>query len=190
MREQRKVGEGSTRARRQQAGWEGVLGVQLQKMEYEEVPEGTGKGECNMRQEGGVDLWVTGGGEAVLQLQHREDLGPGWGAERAVQEQSGQAVWMDLGLMGRYRVVAGGQRWWGRHMMLRADQGEGVLVRKELGGELPGGGKGTGPLRAHFTGAILAPAPTTQGHRWQEVVYTFRQEMNLRATEAFKMALD
>ena len=47
---------------------EGVLGVQAQALEYEEVPEDTGKGEGQRRQEGGVDVWVTGGGEAVLQL--------------------------------------------------------------------------------------------------------------------------
>ena len=61
--------------------------MQLQKIGYE-VPEGTGKGDWNRRQEVGVDLWVTGGGEAVLQLHHREDLEAGWGAKRAVQLQS------------------------------------------------------------------------------------------------------
>ena len=45
MRERREVGEGTTRDRKLRAGWEGVLGVQIQMMEYEEVPEGTGKGE-------------------------------------------------------------------------------------------------------------------------------------------------
>ena len=39
-----------------------MLGVQVQALEYEEVPEGTGKGEWKRRQEGGVDVWVTGGG--------------------------------------------------------------------------------------------------------------------------------
>ena len=74
------MGEGTTRDRELRAGWERVLGVQVQAMEYEEVPEGTGKGEWKRRQEGGVDIWVTGGGEAVLQLQHRDDLGAGWAA--------------------------------------------------------------------------------------------------------------
>ena len=78
------MGDGSTRDRRQRAGREVVLGLQLQKMGYEEVLKGTRKGEWNRRQEGGVDLWITGGGGAVLQLQHRGDLGAGWGAERAV----------------------------------------------------------------------------------------------------------
>ena len=85
MRERREVGKGTARDWKLGAGWEGVLGVQVQAMEYEEVPEGTGKGEGKRRQEGGVDVSVTGGGEAVLQLQHRDDLGAGWGAERAVQ---------------------------------------------------------------------------------------------------------
>ena len=96
VRERREVGEGSTRDGRQGVGWEGVLGVRLQRMEYEEVPEGTGRGEWNMRQEGRVDLWVTEGGGAVLQLQHREDLGAAWGAERAAQLHSERALWMEL----------------------------------------------------------------------------------------------
>ena len=45
-------------------------------------------------------------------------------------------------------------------------------------------------MRAHFMRAALTPAPTTQGHREQEVVYTFREEMTLKAAEAIKMALD
>ena len=56
MRERREVGEGNVRDRKLRAGWEGVLGVQVQEMRYEEVPEGTGKGEWIRRQEGGVDL--------------------------------------------------------------------------------------------------------------------------------------
>ena len=36
----------------------------------------------------------------------------------------------------------------------------------------------------------MAPAPTTQGHRGQKVVYTFREEMTLKAVEAIIMALD
>ena len=111
--------------------------MQVQKTEYEDVPEGTGKGEWNRRQEGGVDLWVTGGGEAMLQLQDRKGLGARWGPERAVQLQSDRAVWMERGWKGRYRVAAWGQQWWGLHMSWRADRREGTAVRKELGGELP-----------------------------------------------------
>ena len=54
------------------------------------------------------------GGGAVLQLLRRADLGAGWGAERGVQVQSGQAVCMEPELTGRYKVASGGgQRWWG-----------------------------------------------------------------------------
>ena len=87
-------------------------------------------------------------------------------------------------------VAAGGQRWWGWHMTWREDQWEGVLVRKKWGGELPGGGKGTGTVPAHFTGATLTPAPTKQGHRVQELVYMLREDTTLKEAEAIKMALD
>ena len=69
------MGEGTARDRKLRAGLEGVLGLQVQVLEYEEVPEGAGKGEWKGRQEGGLDVWVTGGGEAVLQLQHKDDMG-------------------------------------------------------------------------------------------------------------------
>ena len=130
-RERRGVGGGTARDRKLRAGWEGVLGVPVQEMEYMEVPESTGKGEWHRRQAGGLHVWVTGGGEAVLQLQHREDVGTGWGAERAVQIRPDTAVRLEPGWKGRYRVAAGGHRWWGWHMTWRADQGEGVPVRKE-----------------------------------------------------------
>ena len=189
-RERRGVGGGTARDRQLRAGWEGVLGVQVQEMEYMEVPEGTGKGEWHRRQAGGVDVWVRGGGEAVLQLQHREDVGTGWGADRAVQMRPDRAEWLEPGWRGRYRVAAGGHRWWGRHMTWRADKGKGVPVRKEWGGEMPGGGHDASGVRAQFTRAALTPAPTTQGHRGQELVYTFREEMTLKAAEASKMVLD
>ena len=72
-----------------------------------EVPEGTGKGELHRRQAGGVDVLVTGGEEAVLQLQHREDVGTGRGAERTVQMRPDRVVWLEPGWRGRYRVAAG-----------------------------------------------------------------------------------
>ena len=75
MRERREVGRAPPVKGKLRAGWERVLGVQVQVMEYEEIPEGTGKGQLKRRQEGGVDVWVTGWGDAVLQLQHRDDLG-------------------------------------------------------------------------------------------------------------------
>ena len=63
---------------------------------------------------------VTGGGEAVLQLQHRDDVGAGCGAERVVQMQADRAVWLEPGWRVTYRVAAGGQRWWGWHMTWEA----------------------------------------------------------------------
>ena len=56
VRERREVGQGSTRDRRQRVWWGELLVLQMQKMEYEEVPEGAGKGEWNRRQGEGVDL--------------------------------------------------------------------------------------------------------------------------------------
>ena len=87
--------------------------------------------------QGGWTCGSPGGGEAVLQLQHRDDVGTGLGAERAVQMGTDRAVWPELGWRGRYRVAAGGQLWWVWHMTWLADKGEGVRVRKEWGGELP-----------------------------------------------------
>ena len=69
-------------------------------------------------------------------------------------------------------------------------QGGGVRVRKGWGGELPGGRQDASGVRAQFTRAALSPAPTTQGHRGQELVYTFSEEMSLKAAEAIKMVLD
>ena len=147
-RERRKVGGGTARDRKLWAGWEGVLGVQVQDMEYMEVPEGTGKGEWHRRQAGGLDVLVIGGGEAVLQLQEREDVGTSRGAETAVQMLPDRAVWLEPGWRGRYRVAAGGHWWWGWRMTWRADKGEAVPVRKEWGGELPGGGHDASGVRA------------------------------------------
>ena len=42
-------------------------------------------------------------------------------------------------------------------------------------------------MRAQFTRAALATAPTTQGHRGQELVYTLSEEMTLKAAETIKM---
>ena len=99
-------------------------------------------------------------------------------------------MWLEPGWRGRYRVAAGGRRWWGWHMTLQADKGEGVPVRRQWGGELPGGGQDASGVCAQFTRAVLTPAPTTQGHRGQELLYTFREEMTLKAAEAIKMVLN
>ena len=101
-RERHIVGEDTAQDRRQREGWEGALWVQMQDMEYEEIPAGTGKGAWSRRQDGRVDLWVTGGGEAVLQLQHRRDVGTGWGVEKDVQMRQGEAIWIEPRWMGRY----------------------------------------------------------------------------------------
>ena len=87
-------------------------------------------------------------------------------------------------------MPAGGQRWWGWHMTWQADKGEGVPVTKEWGGELPEEEQDVSGVRAQFTRAALSPAPMTQGHRGQELVYTFSEEMTLKAAEAIKMVLD
>ena len=87
-------------------------------------------------------------------------------------------------------MAAGGQWWWCWHMTWQADREEGVLVRKELEGKLPGGEQDASGMRAQFTRAALSPAPTTQGHQGQEWVYMFREEMTLKAAEAIKMAPD
>ena len=174
---QETTGRMGSRARSASAG-DGVCGI------------ARGYAEWRRRQAGGVDVWVTGGGEAVLQLQHREDVGTEWGEERAVQMRTDRAVWLEPGRRGRYRMAAGGRWWWGWHMTWRADKGEGVPGRKEWGGELPGGGQDASGVRAQFTRAALTPAPMTQGHRGQELVYTFSEEMTLKAAEAIKMVLD
>ena len=87
-------------------------------------------------------------------------------------------------------MAAGGQWWWGWHMTWQADKAEGVPVRKEWGGEPPGGGQDASGVRAQFTRVALSPVPTRQGHRGQELVYTFGEEMTLKATGAIKMVLD
>ena len=123
-------------------------------------------------------------------VQLRDDVGTGWGAERAVQMRTDRAVWLDPGWRGKYRVVAGGQRWWGWHMTWQPDRGEGVPVRKECRGDFSGGERGPSGVGAQSTRAALSPVPTTQGHRGQKLVYTFREEMTLKAAEAVKMAVD
>ena len=74
-------------------------------------------------------------------------------------------------------------------MTWQGNRGEAVPVRKEWGGELPGGEEDARGVRAQFTRAALSRAPTTEGHRGQEV-YTFREEITLKAAEAIEMALD
>ena len=86
-----------------------------------------GYGERRVAQEAGRGGGRVGhrGGEAVLQPQHREDVGTGCGAERAVQIRPDRAVWLEPGWKGRYRVMAGGRRWWGWQMTWRATRERG-----------------------------------------------------------------
>ena len=76
-------------------------------------------------------------------------------------------------------MAAGGHWWWVWHMTWHGDKAEGVPVRKDWGGELKEGGQDASGVRAQFTRAALTPAGTTQGHRRQELVYTFSEEMTL-----------
>ena len=75
-------------------------------------------------------------------------------------------------------------------MTWQGDRGEAFPVRKEWGGELPGGEQDARGVRAQFAKAALSRAPTTEGHRGQEVVYTFGEEITPKAAKAIKMALD
>ena len=155
-----------------------------------EVPEGTGKGEWHRRQAGGLDVWVTGEGGGGVAAAAQGGCGGGVGGRGAIQIRPERAVWVEPGSKGRYRVATGGRQWWGWHMTWRADQGGGVPVRNERGGELPGGGHEASGVRAQFTMAALTPAPTTQGHRGQGLVYMLGEKMTLKAAEAIKMVLD
>ena len=91
---------------------------------------------------------------------------------------------------GKVKGCGGGTPVVGLAYDVASGQLEGVQVRKEWGGELPGGGKDASGVRAQFTRAALTPAPMTQGHRGQELVYTFSEEMTLKAAQAIKMVLD
>ena len=137
-RERRGVGGGTARDRKLRAGWEGVLGVPVQEMEYMEVPEGTGKGEWHRRQAGGVDVWVTGGGGGGgVAAAAQGGCGDRVGGRESGPDTAGQGGVAGAGMEGEVQGGGGGRRWWGWHMTWRADQGEGVPVRSEWGGELP-----------------------------------------------------
>ena len=101
MREGREVGEVTARDRKLRAGWEGVLGVQVQAMEYKEVPEGTGKGEWKRRQERGVNVWSPEGERRCYSCSTGMTWEPDGGAERAVPMRTDRAVWLEPGWRGR-----------------------------------------------------------------------------------------
>ena len=55
-------------------------------------------------------------------------------------------------------------------------------MQNDCRGEIRGGGTNQGAVQAHAKGAEL-------GQRRQEVVYTFKEDMTLKAEEAIKMVL-
>ena len=170
-RERRGVGGGTARDRKLRAGLEGVLGVQVQEMEYMEVPEGTGKASGTGGRQG---RWMCGsqggggGGAAAL----------GGCADRVGGRESGPDATGQSGVAGARmegKVQGGGEGTpvVGLAYDVASGPGGGLRVRNEWGGELPGGGHEASSVRAQFTGAALTPVPTTQGHRGQRLVYTF-----------------
>ena len=112
--------------------------------------------------------------------------------------QKDRAVWLQPGWRGRYRVAAGREAVVGVAYDMVGGPGGGSPGQEGVGRGTAGrwkrsrerkGGKASW-VYAHFTRAALGPAPTTQGHRGQEVVYAFLEKMTLNAAEAIKMAPD
>ena len=92
-----------------------MLVVQVQAYEYEDVPEGTGKGEWKRRQEGGVEVWVTGGERPSYSCSTDMMWGPDGGQrERSRCGQTEQCGWSLI------RGVATGWR--------RGESGDGVGI--------------------------------------------------------------
>ena len=107
-RERRGVGRGTARDRKLLAGWEGVLGVQVQEMEYMEVPEGTGKGEWHWRQAGGVDVWVTGEGGGGFAAAAQGGCGDRVGGRESGPDTAGQSGVAGAGMEGEVQGGGGG----------------------------------------------------------------------------------
>ena len=107
-RERRGVGGGTARDRKLRAGWEGVLGVQVQEMEYMEVPEGTGKGEWHRRQAGGVDVWVTGGGGGGVAAAVQGGCRDRVGGRESGPDTAGQGGVAGAGMEGEVQGGGGG----------------------------------------------------------------------------------
>ena len=74
-----------------------------------ELHEGTGKGEWQRRQAGGVEVWVTGGREAVLQLQHRDDFWDLVGGEESGPDANGPSGVAGAGMEGNAKGGGGGK---------------------------------------------------------------------------------
>ena len=101
VREKREVGEGTARDRKLRARWEAVLGVQVQAMEYAEVPEGTGKGEWHRRQDGGPTCGSPRGQRQCYSCSTGMRWGPGGGPrERSRCEQTERCGWNTDGGQG------------------------------------------------------------------------------------------
>ena len=114
-RERRGVGGGTARDRKLRAGWEGVLGVQVQEMEYMEVPKGTGKGDWHKRQAGGGRVGHRGGGGVCCSCSTGGVWGPGGGQrELSRYGRTGRCGWS--------RDGRGGTGW------RRGDAGSGVGI--------------------------------------------------------------
>ena len=101
------MGGGPGQDRNLRAGWEGVLGVQVQEMEYIEVPEGRGKGEWHRRQAGGVDVWVTGDEGGGVAAAAQGGCGDRVGGRESGPDTAGQSGVAGAGMEGK---VQGGSR--------------------------------------------------------------------------------
>ena len=108
-RERRGVGGGGrARDRKLRAGWEGVLGVQVQEMEYVEVPEGTGKGEWQRSRAGGVDVWVTRGGRGGVAATAQGGCGDWKGGGESGPDANGPGSVAGAGIEGKVQGGGGG----------------------------------------------------------------------------------
>ena len=101
-------GGGTAQDRKLRAGWEGVLGVQVQEMEYMEVPEGTGKGEWHRRQAGGLDVWVTGGGGGGVAAAAQGGCGVCVGGRESGPHTTGQSGVAGARMEGKVQGGGGG----------------------------------------------------------------------------------
>ena len=107
-RERRGLGGGTAQDRKLRAGWEGVLGVQVQEMEYMEVPGGMGKGEWHRRQAGGVDVWVKRGGGGGVAAAAQGGCGDRVAGRESGPETTGQSGVAGAGMEGKVRGGGGG----------------------------------------------------------------------------------
>ena len=93
-------GGGTAQDRKLRAGWEGVLGVQVQEMEYMEVPEGTGKGKWHRRQAGRWTCGSQGGGGGVAAAA-QGGCGDRVGGRESGPDTTGQSGVAGAGMEGK-----------------------------------------------------------------------------------------